>query len=677
VAITLVKLLEKSLDIDYDSLEKLPPRPIGRSFWRSFMSTKICPLAAVAMLAQLGVANAQSVRIDLYLPASPSPISSFSVASGSPINVNADRDIARICIYTEDGGWAANVGRVNIHHSGPFPRTEDLHVLLMNHPANLPIPPASEELPVIANDWGGIEFDASTLGWANISASISGDLTGPVATARLTRVQLQGELSAAITAIADGAGAIGVVHLGCSSPFGTITASAGAIGRISASGNLFASVIAEGDIQQIDVAGSVFSDAGALHILSRNGSIGCLVVGGIIGPSDGFITDDNSSIDAGISIGDVRCSGMSSVKLGSSEVALGHVWIGGDLFPATSNPFDSVTIECATLGSLTVTGDVRGIFGFIPPFGTITYVTRIVAGTLAEASSIRIGGRFPSRASIHLSGAPTPLSGQIVLNGNASIANPDQLWGGSIEVAGQVESLRFGPNEAYPDTSPHYERAASQLGGGAIGLVPFARCRADDHPQSLAASPSGEVAEFPLASEFNSATSGVQVAFYGPVAFENDGTGIQLFRINPSTGRSLLTPESNFNTSVTRGRILQITGTADEARVLAPGTYEARINTTGSNRLLCRDITPLTAVLAPSSHVPYQFYIRGDCSSGCPCDTTLCFLADWDLDDDVDSDDVVGFWTDFEAGASDCDRDGDTDSDDVLLFYCIWDMGGC
>ncbi len=53
---------------------------------------------------------------------------------------------------------------------------------------------------------------------------------------------------------------------------------------------------------------------------------------------------------------------------------------------------------------------------------------------------------------------------------------------------------------------------------------------------------------------------------------------------------------------------------------------------------------------------------------GCP--------ADWDGDDDVDSDDIGAFFGDWEQGEADFDNDGDTDSDDIGAFFGSWE-GGC
>jgi len=56
---------------------------------------------------------------------------------------------------------------------------------------------------------------------------------------------------------------------------------------------------------------------------------------------------------------------------------------------------------------------------------------------------------------------------------------------------------------------------------------------------------------------------------------------------------------------------------------------------------------------------------------GTPC------IADFDLDNDTDSDDIVAFFSSWDNGdsAADADGDGDTDSDDIIVFFAAWDAG--
>lgn len=53
---------------------------------------------------------------------------------------------------------------------------------------------------------------------------------------------------------------------------------------------------------------------------------------------------------------------------------------------------------------------------------------------------------------------------------------------------------------------------------------------------------------------------------------------------------------------------------------------------------------------------------------------TIC-IGDWDDKLGTDSDDVIAFFADWEAGLGDADADGDSDSDDVILFFARWDQG--
>jgi len=49
--------------------------------------------------------------------------------------------------------------------------------------------------------------------------------------------------------------------------------------------------------------------------------------------------------------------------------------------------------------------------------------------------------------------------------------------------------------------------------------------------------------------------------------------------------------------------------------------------------------------------------------------------GDWDSNDAVDSDDVVGFFGDWNMGEADADYSGSTDSDDIVEFFVRWESG--
>jgi len=65
-------------------------------------------------------------------------------------------------------------------------------------------------------------------------------------------------------------------------------------------------------------------------------------------------------------------------------------------------------------------------------------------------------------------------------------------------------------------------------------------------------------------------------------------------------------------------------------------------------------------------------------SNPCPWGQSGC-TADQDGDDDVDSDDIVLFFSNFENGdgCGDQDGDDDVDSDDIVQFFTYFEQGGC
>jgi len=73
-----------------------------------------------------------------------------------------------------------------------------------------------------------------------------------------------------------------------------------------------------------------------------------------------------------------------------------------------------------------------------------------------------------------------------------------------------------------------------------------------------------------------------------------------------------------------------------------------------------------------------QFTVTNTPAGNCPSQTFGC-TADQDGDDDVDSDDVIQFFANFDGGDSCGDQDGDddVDSDDINVFFSLFEQGGC
>ena len=74
----------------------------------------------------------------------------------------------------------------------------------------------------------------------------------------------------------------------------------------------------------------------------------------------------------------------------------------------------------------------------------------------------------------------------------------------------------------------------------------------------------------------------------------------------------------------------------------------------------------------------FVVFAKPAAGGGCDSDVTPC-RADQDGDEDIDSDDINIFFSNFESGDSCGDQDGDddVDSDDINIFFGRFEAGGC
>ncbi|MFZ2872870.1 MAG: hypothetical protein WAZ94_00130, partial [Phycisphaerales bacterium] len=82
------------------------------------------------------------------------------------------------------------------------------------------------------------------------------------------------------------------------------------------------------------------------------------------------------------------------------------------------------------------------------------------------------------------------LSGQIIINAGVAGLAPAVLWSGKAQVgdaANNCSDVVISPAQSQPDLAPHYARLSADLGGGAVGLVPFALHDEDCDPPADAA----------------------------------------------------------------------------------------------------------------------------------------------------------------------------------------------
>lgn len=81
----------------------------------------------------------------------------------------------------------------------------------------------------------------------------------------------------------------------------------------------------------------------------------------------------------------------------------------------------------------------------------------------------------------------------------------------------------------------------------------------------------------------------------------------------------------------------------------------------------------------PGGEIRGQIFFAPFPPPPCPWRAAGSCAADFDGDGDFDSDDIVRFFANWEAGdnCADADNDGDADSDDVIEFFSKWDGGSC
>lgn len=194
---------------------------------------------------------------------------------------------------------------------------------------------------------------------------------------------------------------------------------------------------------------------------------------------------------------------------------------------------------------------------------------------------LRIAGSLSGTITVGSVGNPG-LSGQIVLNA----ADTGGSWTGGVRVGGST-GLLLSPEGLYPQLS-------SELGGGAVGLVPFNLHKQDCTP------PDGGSIGWPGAYS-------VTVRHYGPVVIENpasDTTPMTVEWFNPNSQQwEDISGDFTYTRSATNPRDVIVTSLIPNLDFDGTVTYRIRPRITGANRLLCDP-----GVLAVTNPVPVAGY---------------------------------------------------------------------
>ncbi len=211
---------------------------------------------AFGSLLAAAAALGQSVQVELRDSSGGLVQAAQTFASGAAINLGTiPTNVARVNVFST-GGLAA-VGTISLEAGS---RSTSLDVYL----GQGAIPLAVDPLVSVATNWAGLDVNASTQRWLRVAAGISGNITGPVRAATITRLQVGGAINAEIDASGElGAAAdIGVIRAGSIGVDGDIAVGTpgnpGQISSVRTTGNLL------GDVISTSLIGEVVAESGTL-----------------------------------------------------------------------------------------------------------------------------------------------------------------------------------------------------------------------------------------------------------------------------------------------------------------------------------------------------------------------------------------------------------------------------
>ena len=184
----------------------------------------------------------------------------------------------------------------------------------------------------------------------------------------------------------------------------------------------------------------------------------------------------------------------------------------------------------------------------------------IVGGTFLPGRFVRYGTRlgvnpdkpqcsgFTARFIVL---APQGLQGQVIVNASDTFGE----WLDNVEIGTGAGQVILGPSQAQPDQAPFYDRLSADLGGGAVGVVPF-----NVHPRD---------SEPDLSATLATPPDEVRIRHYGPIY--GDGTGqVLLIERSGDGGQTWSDVSNQFSVAVdtsptTFSRLLVVTPKVGQA----------------------------------------------------------------------------------------------------------------
>lgn len=192
-------------------------------------------------------ASAQSVVVETWHGSTMDSQNTYS--SGASFTIPLASNTDRINMYSTGG--LASIGTISFSGSTSASLVD---VIVGSGALNTD---QDADLSDSAQNWGGVSFPFS----ARLSGAIAGNLTGAINPDSIVRLEVHGQVSAAISCGATSGTAIAYLQLGSTSSSGVIDAGDGDIGAIEAESTGTA------------IAGSILALSGRIDLITTDGDI--------------------------------------------------------------------------------------------------------------------------------------------------------------------------------------------------------------------------------------------------------------------------------------------------------------------------------------------------------------------------------------------------------------------
>ena len=301
-------------------------------------------------------------------------------------------------------------------------------------------------------------------------------------------------------------------------------------GDVNVTSNVNKPIIVEGDFKAgraIDIGNNLTDNATHNGMIQIDGMmLGDIMIGNdargqisIGGDAQGDITitgdlnddpDNNGRISiAGNGTGDITVGGNDDGHIGIHGDMSGAIAVGGNVTQPIEIGDDTDQGSEYLNGPITIGGDIDDTGsdnGLINVFGTMTTL-----GSIDIDGSLKGDLRFYD---------PQGLEGQVIIGANGDL---NDIWDGTVHVEwDDISKEWIYEIEPYyatqPYKAPYYEVLKADLGGGAVGLVPFNFHKIEcnpDHKQSL--------------NQYTSPTV-VTIWHYGPIYQPDSQTPLNVYR---------------------------------------------------------------------------------------------------------------------------------------------------